>query len=486
MTTVPKPDIEAVVKAGSWAAIELVIRNLGQFGFGIVLARLLVPAEFGLVALAGFFTATCGVLTQSGIQTALIQDRHTDHGQESALFWGNLALALALAAAIACAGPRAARFFAQPMLRDLLLIAALTIVIASLGAVHNAMLIRALRFRELCLIGLAATCASGVVGIGMAWHGLGAWSLAVMLLVGATMQTAALWWCSAWRPTLSARPARAGSLARSAMWIAGAGLVDALYNQGATPLIGKLFGVRAVGLFNRGVSTQAVLVSFLTGMVARLALPVFSAHVDDEPMLRRGLRTANSLMTVITLPAMIGMCLTAPLVIEVFYGTAWAEAGPILRIVALAGIFYPISLVNLQLLLAQQKSKKFFRIEITKKSIGIALLLAASNYGVLALSWAMVLASIVAVVLNSWPTRALVRYPLSEQLWDLRQIALPTSAMAAIVTAVLQTVRADPEILLISAVISGIAVYVAVGLILRLSHFTEGLRMAAILFRKQV
>ena len=470
----PTAGVRAAASAGVWSALDLLFRQGVQFGMSVVLARLLVPADFGLIALLTFFTALATVIVQGGLTTALVQRADTTIEEESAVFWLNLATSLVFGAGLLAGAGTLARFYEQPLLQPLMAVAAAQILLSALGAVQSALLARELRFIELTKVGVFSSSLSGAAGVGAAFAGLGIWSLAIQMLVAAGVGTAASWRVSAWRPIAHCRVGSLRRLFGFGSWLGLSSVLDVVYTQGFTLLLGKLYGLRELGLYNRAASTQQLPANILSVLIARVALPLFATRTEDAAAVRRGMRLAIVLAMLCNVPAMVGLSLVSHRVLFVLFGAQWVGAAPVLTILAMSGLLLPLHAINVQVTLAHGASGRFFRIEIAKKLVGIACIVVGSFYGVLGLAWSQVVASVVAFALNAAPAAQLLNYGALRQLRDLAGLALPTAVMAATVVALDRTVVLPEMAMLAVQAGAGAAAYVAAGLLLRVTAFREG------------
>jgi O-antigen/teichoic acid export membrane protein len=431
----------------------------------------LTPSDFGLIAILTFFTSFALVLVQSGLTTALVQRQQTSHGEQSTLFWLNLGASILLGSMIAVAGDRVASFYGQPMLQPLMLLAGLQVVLGALGAVQTALLSRELRFDQLAKASLFSSGLSGLAALSAAYVGAGVWALAIQTTVMVALNSLALWVLSRWRPAFHFNFASIRPMLGFGLWLSLSSILEVLFSQGSSLLVGKLYGVRDLGLFNRAANTQQLPSTILSSIIARVALPLFSTRAEDPEGMRRGIRMAIGVSMLLNVPALLGLALTAPMVLEVLFGSQWISAAPILSILAIGGLFFPMHVINLQALLAQGDSKRFFRLEIAKKLIGIACVLVGSLFGIVGLAWSQVVFAVVALVINAAPTARKLGYGLGAQLKDLGGVALAAAAMSGVVLVTAQISSLSPyaELPLVAAL--GAATYFAVGFGLRLNTF---------------
>jgi teichuronic acid exporter len=453
----------SAAKAGAWSAIDVLARQGVLFLVSVILARLLVPEDFGIIALLALFTSLSIVFVQGGLSIAIIQRQRTTSDEESAIFWWNLAGSILFGLVIILAGPALAAFFHQTVLRYLVFVAAAQLVFAAAGAVHTAILTKELRFDLLTKASLFASLLSGVVAVTAAFMGAGVWALALQIVTMALFNTAALWFAIDWRPTLHFRFETIRELFSFGAWVSVGNVMEVLYTNGFSFVIGKLHGVRQLGFYNQASATQLLPSSALSTIVSRVALPLLASNQDDPDALRRSLRLAIRSVMLVNLPAMAGLVILSDLVVTVLLGPRWLPAAPILSILALGGILFPLHVINLQLVLARGQTATFIKIEITKKTVGIACVLVGSVFGIIGLAWSQVVYSVVAFLINTGPARRDLGYGPLRQFSDVAWIAVVTLLMCAAVYLARMMLSTGPLATLALCTLSGAAFYAALG-----------------------
>jgi O-antigen/teichoic acid export membrane protein len=425
-----------VLSAGLWSSFDAGMRFGLQFVVSVVLARLLSPTDFGIYALTAVFISLSNVLVDGGFCSALVQRPRISRQEETAVFWYNILVSIALSGAICAAAPLVARVFSHPVLQSLLYVSAAIIPINAMAAVPGSLLQRELRFDLAAKSGLTASVCSGLFAIVAAMNGLGIWTFALQAISHAIINVILLWLLSGWRPMRGFHLAAARSLVRFGFFLTLSNLLDVAYTQGFALIIGKMYGARDLGFFNRGQNLQNLPGNVLTSVVTRISLPVLSTK-SDESALRRTLKLAQGVAMIVNLPLMGGLAVLSDLVIDVLYGPKWLPATPILRILAAGGMLLPLQAVNLQLILARGQSELYFKAEIGKKVVGIIVVALASIYGgVIGLALSQVAFSIIAFAINASSSSRFSGYRPLAQLWDLRGTALLTAAMMLLIAAV--------------------------------------------------
>lgn len=462
------------VSAVVWSGLEVFLRFGMTFVVSIALARLLTPEEFGTIALVYLFVGLAGAFVDGGLPAALIQRQDVTHTDESTVFWFNFGAGALAAVLLWLAAPAIAAFYDRPVLVPLTGVLAISLFVGGIGSVHKTLLIKRLDFRKLLKIGAIATAVSSAVAVVLAWKGYGVWALAAQILTTGVMSTLLLWLFSPWRPALVFSLASARRLFGFGIYLLFSALLDTAYTRAYTVLIGKFHGVAALGLYSRAANTQQLPASILVGILSQVAFPVFSAAANDKARLRSGVRRALRGIMLINIPIMVGLAVTAEPAIIVLFGRQWVPAAPILQVLALAGIFWPLHVINLNVLIAQGHSDIFFRLEILKKIVGTLLLLGGSLFGVMGIAWSQVVAAMLSFLINAHYTRIYLGYGALEQLRDLASLLAVSAVMALVVIVVEARLVLPPGAELPILVVGGAGVFLMLAFLLRLSPFIEG------------
>ena len=460
-----------------WSGGDIVVRQGTQFLATVILARLLLPADFGLVAMLALFVGLALVLADGGFSAALIQCRNIDHADESTVFWCNLAIGGLLTLGLIALAPFIADFYQVPVLAPLARFMSLACLLASAGSIHSTLLTRSLNFQTQAKAGAIAALSSGVVAIAMASRGYGVWALAAQAVVMAGVMSAMLWWIHPWRPKLVISRASLRKLLSFGGYHLGSSLLETIYLKLYTLLVGRLFGARELGYYSNADNSRMIPGNFLGSLISRVALPMFAAAAGEQTTLRRGIQLSIRGMMLINAPLMLTMAALADPLVEVLFGRQWLLAGPILRVLCLAGLLYPLHLINLHALMAQGHARLMFRLEVLKKMCGVVLLLIGSMFGVMSIAWSQVVFSCLTLGINTYYTKRWLNYGAISQL---REIAPPMFA-AAVAAGIAQTgnIAWDTSALLKVCVLSAVSavVYMSIVFSLRMNALTDVLSL---------
>jgi O-antigen/teichoic acid export membrane protein len=468
---------DQAISATLWSGADLFMRQGLSFVISVVLARLITPQEFGTVALLAMFTGIASAFVDSGFSAALIQRQDTTHAEESTVFWFNLGLGALTALLLWLCAPWIARFYQVDVLVPLCGAFAFNMFVSAAGAIHGTLLTKRLEFRLQMKVGVVASTVSGVVAVVMAAYDCGIWALAAQTIVATLITTLLLWCWNPWRPAWTFELAAARKLFGFGSYMLASGLLDVLYNRLYTVLIGKLYGPRDLAFYNRAEGTKQLPVGLLTGVLSRVAFPIFSAAAGDVPQLRRGVQLALRGMMLINVPMMLGLAAVAEPLVLTLFGAQWSAAIRVLQILCLGGVFWPLHVINLNVLIAQGQSRLFFRLEILKKLIGFPLLAAGTFWGVIGIAWVSVAFAALAFVINSHYTERFLSYGLQQQVRDFLPVVAISAPMAYASWWVSTSIHTVSALRLAAGTGTGVVAFIASAWLFRLSAFHDAITM---------
>lgn len=387
--------------ASLWSGGDILFRQGLQFLTTLVLARLLVPADFGAIAMLALFVAVANMLVDAGLGVALIQSPRIDHDDESTVFWFNLAIGGALSIVLFALAPLVAAFYGLPRLAPLMRFMAVTPLLAASSAVHFALLTRRLDFRTQAIAGGIGATAGGIAAIAIALRGGGAWALAALPVLSTGCISAALWMMHRWRPAFAFHRRSFERLAGFGGYVLASSILEAFYSRLYTVLIGRRFGAVDVGFYANADNTRMLPANFLGNMLSRIGLPLLSAAGDDIGLKTRGFEHAARVGMLAGAVMLLPLIVFPEQVLVLLFGAQWVPAANLLRILALAGLLYPLHALNLQLLLSAGRSAEYFRIELAKKAVGVGLLFAGIRFGAEGVAWSQVALSVLSLWINA-------------------------------------------------------------------------------------
>lgn len=464
---------QKTVDALSWSFLQTFVQRGLQFVIGIILARLLFPEQFGLIGMLAIFIAVIQAFLDSGFGAALIQKRDVSQTDTCSVFYFNIVVGLVGAALLSLAAPWIAAFYHQPILTPLTRALSLTLVINAFGMVQKTLLTKHIDFKTQTKVGLISGALSGAAGIALAVQGFGVWSLVVQQVSAAVVSTVCLWAFSSWRPSLVFSFKALGDMFGFGSRLLVSSVLNQIFDNIYLVVIGKLFSATDLGFFTRAKTLNDLPSQTLSSMVARVTFPVFSTIQDDQARLKRGLKKALTALGLVNFPMMIGLAVVAHPLVLVLLTDKWEPCVLYLQLLCVAGMLYPLHLINLNALSALGRSDLFLRLEIIKKALIVVNIVVTWRWGISAMIAGMVVMSTISYYLNSYYSAVLVKYPIKEQVADLAPYLAVSVLMGAAVYAVgLVPFPAQWALLLAQLAVGGI-VYIVLCRIFRLTAFLE-------------
>jgi O-antigen/teichoic acid export membrane protein len=420
------------IDALSWSFVQSVVARSIQFVIGIVLARLLLPEQFGLIGMMMIFMAVAQSVMDSGFGAALIQKQQVTSTDLSSVFYFNIILGLFASVALCLIAPWVAAFYNQPILSQLMRAMSLSIVINSLSLVQTTILDKAVDFKTQTKVSLLANLSSGGIGIVLAAVGFGVWSLVVQQVSSALIRTISLWQFSSWRPSATFSFKSIGNMFGFGSRLMISWFLDQLFSNIYMVVIGKLFSATDLGFFSRAQSLQQLPSQTFAGVVDRVTFPVFATIQGDPVRLKKGLKKALIMLVLVNFPMMIGLSVIARPLIIVLLTEKWTECIPYFQVLCFSGLLFPLHAINLNFLRAIGRSDLFLRLEIIKKVLIVINIAITWRWGISAIIYGIIILSIISYYLNSYYTGLLIGYQLREQLLDLSPYLVFATLMGSI------------------------------------------------------
>ncbi|WP_162026094.1 MULTISPECIES: lipopolysaccharide biosynthesis protein [unclassified Lentimonas] len=451
-----------------WSAFERFGQQGCAFIVQLVLARLLAPEQFGLIAMVVVFIVISRVVVNAGFSQAIVQQKTVSAVDLSTVFYTNMVIALLMALLLCGVAPMIAIFYEQPLLVPILRWLSLSLIFGALGGVHQALIQRAMDFKKLCYVGLPTTFLAGSVSIYLAWNGAGVWALVVYQILGAVLSSAFLFVVSGWRPQLLFC---FGSLARIFPFgwrLAVSGVLDQVFQNIYVLVIGKCYLPIEVGYYQRAKGFQQLPMTNMQAILGRIAFPLFSTLQDEPERMRRGLSKAVQLGALIAFPLMAVMYVVAEPMIVLLIGDKWLPSAEYLKLLCIVGALYPLHALNLSALMGLGRSDLFLRLEIIKKVMVLVNILLTYRIGITAMIYGMIITSFLALFLNTYFSGRFIGYTFGQQIRDVLPIALLALVIWAVAGFVLSLFPIFDLIGLVSSLMAAIFV------------FTFGLRAVAL------
>lgn len=467
-----------------WRFMERCGAQLVSVVVSFVLARMLDPAVYGLVAKVTIITSIMLVFVDSGMANSLIQKKDPDDLDFSSVFFFNVAFCLVLYVGLFFAAPLIAGYNGQPELTAIVRVLGLTVVVAGVKNVQQAYVSKTMQFKRFFFATLGGTAVSAAVGIAMAYKGFGVWALVAQQLSNVTINTCVLWLTVGWRPKAMFSLERLRALLGYGWKLLASGLLDTVYNKLREIFIAVFYTDTDLAFYNRGNALPNLIVENINSSIDSVLLPVLSAEQDHAEQVREMTRRAIKVSSYIIMPLMMGLAVCAKPFVRFFLTEKWLPCVPYLRIFCFTYSFYPLHTANLNAIKAMGRSDLFLILEIVKKAVGITALLLTMRLGVYPMALSLLATSVLSQIINAWPNSRLLSYSYLRQLADLLPTILLAAAMGACVYPVSLLGLSDIVTLVIQVPL-GVLVYVLGSKLLHIDSFEYLMSIVKKLVRRE-
>lgn len=426
-----------VISSLIWKLMERGGTQGVQFVISIILARLLLPEDYGVVSLVTIFIALATVFVQSGFNTALIQKKEADETDFSTVFYLSLFIAVLLYVVLFFTAPLIASFYNMPSLVGIVRVLSITLFFGAVNSVQNAYLMRNMLFKKLFFSSIGAAAFSGAFGVALAFLGWGVWALVIQQLMSQLAVMIILWFTVKWRPQLLFSFKRLKSLFSFGSKLLVSSLLNTLYLNIRSLIIGKLYTPAMLGYYNKGLQFPSLISNNVDGSIQSVMLPALSACQDDRQALKGMVRRSIVTSAYLMFPIMAGLAITAKPLVAVLLTEKWLPAVPFMQIFCIMYGLRPIHTANLQAINAMGRSDVFLRLEFIKKIVGMIILAISLPFGIYAMAWGALINTIICSAINAFPNSKLLDYSYKEQIIDILPAAGLTVIMSLAVSLVL-------------------------------------------------
>lgn len=462
------------VKGVAWTSLNQAVSMGFGFVIGVILARLLSPDDYGLLAMIGVFNAIAMAFINSGFGNALIRKPTLTEDDNTTAFLFNIVVGLLMYGIIWIIAPWVARFYDKPILSSLLRVEGLLLIFISLRIVQNSQLSRALNFKAKMIINVTSQVIAGIVAIIAAYRGFGVWSLIIQHLSGGVMEVVLLWIISPWRPRGKWNKASLGYLWGYGSKLLASGLLDTIYSNIYPIIIGKLYTAADLGQYTRAKQYAGLPSGTLTGILQQVSFPVLSQIQEDTERLASSYRRMLRFSVFIVFPIMIGMLALAHPLVVALVTDKWLQCVPYLQVICLASMWYPVHAINLSLLQVKGRSDLFLRLEIIKKIIVTIAIFICVPFGVMGICVGAVCTSIICLVINTYYTGKLIHVGFVRQMLDMTPTLINSFAMGVVVYLVTMPLTGN-VLKLVIGVPTGVVLYLAVAWLFRMPELKEAI-----------
>lgn len=426
-------DLKGKTRSGvAWSAVEKISTQGIQFLFSIILARLLSPEDYGIIAMPMIFLVLAQVFIDSGFSNAIIRKPDLKEEDLSTAFYFNIIVGVVCYILLFVASPYIARFYNTPILSDVLKVTALSTLFTPLCAVQQAILTIRLDFKTQAKVSLFAQVVTGIVGVGMAYNGYGVWALAISQAIASLLRTILLWFLSHWYPKTGWSQGSFRYLWGFGSKLMGAGILDCLYQNAYTLVIGKVYQKGELGYYTRAQHFAHLPTSTLYTIIKRVTFPVLSSLQNDGDKLMATFRKIFRQTVFLIFPVMMSLAGVSSPLFSLLLTDKWLPAVPYFQLLCFAMMWRPVDALNLNLLTIHGRSDLFFKLEIIKKVVGVVILFGTLHLGVFILCIGYCGYCVFEIITDTYYSGKLFKYDLLSQLKDISPILILSAILFSI------------------------------------------------------
>jgi len=405
-----------------WTFAEQFGSQLIGFIISIVLARILLPEQFGLIGMIAVFVAIGNTLLHGGLTKSLIRGEELEASDYSTVFYYNLAASIIIYFVIFLLAPFIAEFYDQPILEKLVKVYCLTFIISGLSAVQLARLTKKMDFKTQAIITIPSAIIGGIVGVGLALMGYGVWSLVWSSIVNSLVSSIQLWLYSGWRPGFIFEINKFRQHFSYGYKLTVSELLDRIFKNLFLIAIGKYFSAAQVGLYTRAETMNQLPVRNISRTLEKVTFPLFVSIQNDEKRLKIVYKKILQMVVFVLTPFMIYLAIMAEPIFRFLFTEKWLPAVPYFQILCITGILYPLHAYNLDILNVKGRSDLFLKLEVFKKILILVVLFITIPMGITELLYGQVIVSFLSFFVNAHYTGKFIAYTAFQQIRDILPI----------------------------------------------------------------
>ena len=464
-------DRKIVVSSLIWRFAERCGAQGVSFIVGLVLARLLAPEDYGLIAIVSVFTTFINIFIDSGMGGALVQKKNADDIDFCSVFYFSILFSIVIYIAFFFLSPLLASLYDAPQLVPVFRVMGITFLISGIKNIQITFIQIRMAFKKFFYANLGGSILSAIIGITFAYLGYGVWALVAQSLTSNLFGAIVLWVTIKWKPKLLFSFSRLKSLISYGWKLLTTSLISTAYSDIWQLIISFLYVPADLAFYNKGNHFPDLIIKNVNSTIDIVLFPAMSKTQDEKDKLKAITRRSIKTSTYIMAPLLLGLAICGEAMIKLLLTDKWLPCVPFMQIFCIVYVFYPLTTANHNALKAMGRSDLVLKLEIAKSIFGLVALLVTMKFGVIAIAFGFLATNLFTQFIKAFPNKKLMGYSYFEQLKDiLPSIALAT-AMAVIVGLVL-LLKLSPLVTLLIQVPLGAVIYIAGSWIFKLDSFT--------------
>lgn len=434
------------------------------FVISLLLARLLTPEDYGVISMTTIFITLSNVLIQSGLSASILQKKEPDALDFSTSLIATFVVSIMIYCLLIMFSPQISDFFNMPLLSPVLRVLAFKIIIDAFFSIINAYASKTLQYNKSFFSSTTASLVSGIVGIVMALNGLGVWSLVVQQLLKSLLSCVLLTILLRWIPKWKFSFMRLKTLLQYGTNILLSDLINNIFLNIRTILIGKFFTSSDLGIYNRGRQFPQFIMTNVNDAIQSVMFVAYSNQQDNRDTLKQMTRKSMKISSFIIFPMMIGLAVLARPLILLILTETWSDSIIFIQITSLSFMLMPIHTTNLQVIKATGNSKLILKLELVRKIIELFVLMISFKFGLITIALGELLTTVISLIINLNPNKRIISYGLREQLEDFMPSIICSFLMGMIIYPI-QIIIDNKLLIIIISILIGVLFYIFINFI---------------------
>lgn len=464
-----------------WTFFERIAAQGISFIISIILARILLPEEYGQIAIILVFINIFNVFVTSGFGESLVQKSNTTEKDFSTVFFCSLFVSILVYIIIHFLAPFIGEFYSSPTLVSALRVLALKIPISSISTIQHAYVEKKFLFKKFFFSTLGGTIISGIIGIILAINRYGIWALVFQYLINTFVDTLILFLIVPWKPSLQFSWESVRMLLGYGWKITLSALINNIYGEMYSLVIGKIYSSEQLAYYNRGNQFPSLIISNIDTSMSKVFFPTMSKLKENLSELKEFARKALKTTTFVIFPLLSGLIVIAEPLVTTVLTNKWIFCIPYLRLACLVYMLQPIQTINWQVIKAVGRSDLCLKLEIIKKIIGVFMLVTSIKFGLICVAFCNVISTVFFALINSFPNNRLIKYSIGEQIHDLSKSLFSSAIMSAIIWTIMYW-NVNNIIRMIVQIFVGVISYIGLSILIK----NESLNQIVEIISKQI
>lgn len=458
-----------------WVFMERICAQLVSFAVSIVLARLLMPDDYGLIAIVTVLINILNVIVTGGFSTSLIQKKDTDDIDYSSVFWFLTVFSIVAYILLYFAAPALDRFYNYDLLVSVVRVMGLQIIIGGIKSVFSARLTKKTMFKKFFWATFIGTAISAVISFIMAYNGYGVWALVCQYLINNTIDTLILAFVSKWIPNFKVSINRLKTLISFGWKVLVSSLIDTVYNNIRSLIIGARYSSADLAYYNRGKQFPELVMNNISTSISSAIFPALSSKQDSREDVKLLTKKTMQTTSYIVMPLMFGLAMVARPLVVFLLTEKWLPCVPFLQILCFNNALMPLQSANIQSILALGRSDINIKLNVIKKTFGLVVILISSLISVVAMAYAGMITGLFCLILNMYPNKKLLGYGIKEQILDVAPYVLLSAIMSFCIWW-FKYIPISPVIQIAVQVSVGALVYIALSVVFKIESLYDILK----------